>query len=152
MQCLVRILIGAIMKRKMSYLGAAGLLGALGTAVIAPAPAQAASAPTTSPAAASRVYHSTWGFTCESGYACASVPYGSGWYVFKFYNYGTYSLSNWFGTDTAFNDQTGGAAMRLSNGSDVQVECIAGQTPEAHFDTDVNWTPIYKIRLTASTC
>ena len=98
------------------------------------------------------MFSTTWGFTCEPGLACASVPYGGGWYVFKFYAYGTYNLSNWYGTDTAFNDQTGGAAMRLYNGSNAQVECIRGQDPIAHFDMNVNWTPIYKIRLTSSAC
>jgi hypothetical protein len=140
------------MRRKIRHIGMVGVLTALLTAIVAPTPAQAASAPTTSPSAASRVFQSNSAFTCESGYACAAVPYGSGWYIFKFYNYGTYYLSNWYGTGTAFNDQTGGAAMKLYNSSGTQVECIQGQTPEAHYDQNVDWTPIGNIRLTSSTC
>jgi len=121
--------------------------------IAAPSAANAASAPTTSPAAASRTFSTTWGFTCETGYACASVPYGNGWYTFKFYNYGTYYLNNWFGTDTAMNNQTNAAAMRFLNGSGGQIQCIAGQIGGvAHYDMDVDWNPIWRIQLTSSAC
>lgn len=113
-----------------------------------------AQAPTTSPAAVSRTFSTTWGFTCESGYACALVPYGNGWYTFKFYYYGTYYMSNWSGIGVAYNDQTGGAAMRLLNSSGGQIECIRGVGADgiAHFDDAVDWGPIWRIRLTASNC
>jgi hypothetical protein len=111
-------------------------------------------APTTSPAAASRTFSTTSGFTCESGYACALVPYANGWYTFKFYYYGTYYLSNWLGTGVAFNDQTGGAAMRLLDSSGGQLECIPGVGSDgiAQFDNDVDWGPIWRIQLTSSNC
>jgi len=111
-------------------------------------------APTTSPAAASRTFSTTWGFTCESGYACALVPYSNGWYTFKFFNYGTYALSNWLGTGVGFNDQTGGAAMRLLNNGGGQIECIRGVGSDglAHFDDNENWNPVFRIQLTPSGC
>jgi hypothetical protein len=115
---------------------------------------EVAVAPTTSPAAASRTFSTTFGFDCESGYACALVPYRNGWYTFKFFNYGTYFLSNWFGHGVGFNDQTGGAAMRLRDSSGVQLECIRGVGSDgvAHFDDDVDWGPIWRIQLTSSGC
>jgi hypothetical protein len=128
------------------------VVAALATAAIAvPTSAFAASAPTTSPAAYSRVFQTTSGFTCDSGFACAKVPYSNGWYIFKFYNYGTYGLSNWFGEGIAFNSQTGAAAMRLYDGSGNQVECIPGGPP-AHYDDSENWDPIWSIKLTSSPC
>ena len=69
----------------------------------------AAAEPTTSPAAARRYWISGAHYlTCETGYVCAAVPYGGGYYVFKFYYYGTYKLSYWYGTGYLANRQTGG--------------------------------------------
>src|SRR5688572_20604442 len=104
----------------------AGVLGAALT-IVAATPAHAAPAPTTSPAAASRVFQNNEDFLCADGYVCATVPYGSGFYIFKFYNYGTYYLSNWFGVGIVFNNQTGAAAARLRNSSGSQLQCIPGQ-------------------------
>lgn len=112
-------------------------------------PAQAAPAPTTSPAAAVRYWKPLGGsWLCETNYACASVPYNGGEYIFKFYNYGSYYLSNWFGPySPAINNQTGGAAMRLYNGSGVQVKCI----PAPGLDYQ-SWDPIWRIDLTSTPC
>jgi hypothetical protein len=139
-------------KRKILSIGLAAVLAAALTAVAA-TPALAASAPTTSPAAASRVFQWNQDFNCESGYACATVPYAGGYYIFKFYYYGTYSLSNWLNIGIAFNDQTNAAAMRLRDGNGTQVECIRGQIDGvAHFDDWVDWNPIWRIQLTSSGC
>jgi hypothetical protein len=132
-------------------MAAVAVLAALLTVIVAPAPAQAVSAPTTSPSAAVRYWTTDIeGITCESGYACATVPYGSGVYVFKFYYYGTYYLSNWYGWGWGINNQTGGAAMRILNSSGGQMQCIA--PPPVQWTTDVYWTPVYRIQLTSSSC
>jgi hypothetical protein len=125
------------------------LVVAVAGIVAVESPANAASAPTTSPVAASRTFQTTWNPDCPSDYACAWVPYGNGRYLFKFYRYGTYYLSNWFGEEGyAANNQTGGAAMRLYDSRNVQVQCIPGGFGEAFVD----WNPVWSIRLTATPC
>jgi hypothetical protein len=106
-----------------------------------------APAPTTSPAVSRQFLTNRNDFDCPNGYGCALVPYGNGYYFFKFYNYGTYYLSYWSGTEAAFNAQTDGAAMRLYDSSGSQVKCIPA------YDWDyVDWEPIWSISLTASPC
>jgi hypothetical protein len=111
-------------------------------------PALVAAAPTTSPAAAQRFQvPAGWFEECPTGYVCATVPYGSGSYVFRFLHYATYTLYNWNGVGVVDNRQTGGAAARLLGSNGGQLIC---KTPPVR-DT-VNWGPIYYIQLTASTC
>ncbi|WP_433167358.1 hypothetical protein [Kribbella sp. CA-247076] len=109
----------------------------------------AAAAPTTSPAAASRVYlpPGSPSVNCDVGYACASVPYGNGYYWFKFYKYGTYTLHNWFGVGVANNTQGFGAAMRILGANGNQLGCEPPPVRDLY-----NWTPVYYIRLTATPC
>ncbi|MFI6299955.1 hypothetical protein ACIBEJ_50770 [Nonomuraea sp. NPDC050790] len=138
----------AALKRSLTTMAAVGVLLGGGPAVAAGAEVSAA-APNTSPAAASRQFISGGGsVTCQSQYACASVPYGNGAYVFKFFRYGRYSLSDWLGRGIAANSQTGGAAMRLENRNQVQIGCI----PAGVSGIGVDWDPVWFINLTASPC
>ncbi len=115
----------------------------------AAAPALATPAPSTSPSVTHQFVPDGGGFTCESGYACAGVPYSTGVYVFKFYYYGSYSLSYWFNTGFVINNQTGGAAFRIYNSSGGQVRCFpASPNPQ----NGVDWDPIWSVRLTSSGC
>lgn len=107
--------------------------------------------PTTSPSGPSTSVKRTFiesyeNFVCAQGWACATVPYANGWYLFSFYQYRTYNLSNWSGVGGTFNNQHSNASMRLYNGSNVQVLCIPAGGP------DVNWNPIWSIRLSATPC
>lgn len=125
-----------------------GANGAKTITVVGRAATAARAVPTTSPVVQHTYLKQGEHTTCPSGYACAAVPYSTGAYVFKFYEYGGYSLSYWGGTSEALNNQTGGAAMRLDNVNGTQVRCIA---PPAHV-YDADWDPIWRIRLTASSC
>ncbi|MBN1170841.1 MAG: hypothetical protein JXA67_01590, partial [Micromonosporaceae bacterium] len=94
------------MRRKIRHIAMTivTVLATLPAILMAPAPAQAAAAPTTSPTPASRYFTTNIeAIGCASGYVCAVVPYGDGVYVFKFYTYGTYYLSNWYGTGFVTN-------------------------------------------------
>jgi len=106
-------------------------------------------APSTSPAVTHVYLPSGSSTTCPSGYACAAVPYGSGWYVFKFYDYGGYSLSYWGGKGQVVNNQTGTAAMRIDNVNGGQVRCFP---PTGIVVGDIDWDPIWRVRLTSSGC
>ncbi|MFE6750735.1 hypothetical protein ACFVGM_33120 [Kitasatospora purpeofusca] len=83
---------------------------------------------------------------CDSGYVCF-YP-GAGWNgdrpSHRYYNYGTYNLSNMFGTYRIFNNQTGGAIVRTCtgyNGTGCQGDLPAGW----YIDKDM--TPINSIVL-----
>jgi hypothetical protein len=107
----------------------------------------AASPPTTSPVVENWWYDSRGGFPqCPYHYACAHVPWYSGFYFFKFYYYGTYKLYNWYGWGWASNNQSGFAAMRLLDVNRHQVTCLVPAL------WSVNWDPIWYIRLTSSPC
>jgi hypothetical protein len=138
-----------------TFLAVVGLLASFLTA--APAAAQgetahsetAAAAPTTSPAAR----HRTWlpagsTYTCESGFACATVRYGQGFYLFKFYAYGTYALQNWYGDGYVWNAQTGGASVRVLGSGGGQLLCEA-RSPWVRY---VDWNPAWYIRLSPGGC
>jgi hypothetical protein len=105
--------------------------------------------PTTSPPAESRIFVPVGGsFTCAPGRACAVVPFSNGAYVFKFFQYGRYGLSNWFGTGAVLNNQTGVAATRLDNNNGTQLLCVPAGTGR----NGVGWDPVWFIRLTPSAC
>lgn len=111
-------------------------------------PRAAAAVPTTSPAV-EHVYVPGGAATpCPSQYACVSVPYGTGWYVFKFIAYRTYTVSNWVGTGPFLNRQTGGAAARYDNANGSQLGCVPADG-QHHW---INLTPVYRVRLTATPC
>jgi hypothetical protein len=103
-------------------------------------------APTTSPAAKERYWASGGGFYCYTGYVCATVPYEGGYYVFKFYNYGTYRLSSWYGLGRLINNQSGGASARLQNKYGDEIGCM----PRG--EVDINWDPIWYLQLTIPPC
>ncbi|MBE3200184.1 MULTISPECIES: hypothetical protein [Parafrankia] len=112
---------------------------------------QAAPAPSTSPVANQVLFVTSLNSApagCPYNYGCAYVPYGGGWYVFKFYYYRTYYLSNWFGVGPVVNFQSAGAAMRLYNSAGAQITCI----PADSAPTTANWDPVWSIRLTSSPC
>jgi len=133
------------LRRKIS---AIGMVVAASTA-LAVAPASAATAPSTSPSVSHTYYSNPANIpACKSGYGCAIVAYGSGYYVFNFYNYGTYSLSNWNGRGGLTNKQTGGAAVRVYNKSGTQIDCLS----PANITYELDWTPAWSIKLTASGC
>jgi len=124
------------------------LLGLLVTGA-PPAPAVTYTPNTSPPAAVRYEYYGSGGLQCQSGYACTTLEYPAGvirW-VFKFYYYGTYSLSHWSGTGWAANSQTGGAAMRLLDRNGYQITCV----PAGDWRY-VNWDPVWFIRLTSSPC
>ena len=134
--------------RKRTKIAAAGATLMAAAALVA-APASAATPPSTSPSVSHKYYSSGADIpACASGYACAIVAYGSGYYVFNFYTYGTYSLSNWIGQGGLTNAQTGGASVRVLNSSGTQIDCL----PAEPITYEVNWSPAWKIRLTSSGC
>jgi hypothetical protein len=105
--------------------------------------------PYTTPAAAVSYRYVGGPISCDSGYACAILDTSDGnhnW-VFKFYYYNTYRLSYWHGSGSAYNHQTGGAAMRILDVNGRQLVCVP-----AGADIPVNWDPAWFIRLTPSPC
>ncbi len=108
----------------------------------------AAAAPTTSPAVQRDWIPNGSTYECDRGYACATVKYGAGYYVFRFYYYGTYALSNWYGDGYVLNNQTGGAAVRVLDVHGGQLLCES-RSPWSRY---VVWDPAWYIRLTSSSC
>lgn len=134
-------------------LAASMVMGALSTVAV-PAEASppalegiAAGVPDTSPAAASRTYE-TYIASCSSGYVCAAIPYGDGYFNFKFYAYGTYRLYNWLGFGSIVDKQTGTASTRTLNASGRQLACWNAGGASSSYD----WTPVEYIQLTQSRC
>ncbi|WP_405059244.1 hypothetical protein OG474_41870 [Kribbella sp. NBC_01505] len=108
-----------------------------------------AAVPTTSPAVSRQFVPSGQQVNCPTGYACAVViAIGGGGYFFKFYNYGTYTLSNWTGIGEYRNYQTGGAAFRAYGSAGQSLGCMAAGTGS----NEINWNPIYTLKLTAAPC
>lgn len=105
-------------------------------------------APYTSPAAAQRYFQWHEEFWCESGYVCASVPHGGGYYVFKFLQYGTYRLSYWYCCGLFHNSQTGDAAAKLLDINGRQLYCLNPYPG----DIWVDWNPVWYIKLTSNPC
>ncbi|MFG1628131.1 hypothetical protein [Kribbella sp. NPDC049227] len=113
----------------------------------APSPNAIAAVPSTSPAV-EHVFLAPGGSTiCKSGYACAFVPYSNGFYVFKFVHYDGYSVSNWLNVGPFLNNQTGGAGAKWDNVNGRQLGCVAAGTGR-----NVDWNPVWRVRLTASGC
>ncbi|MFJ9694816.1 hypothetical protein [Kitasatospora sp. NPDC101183] len=85
-------------------------------------------------------------YGCPSGYVCL-YP-GAGWNnnqpTSTYYRYGTYNLSNMYGTYRIYNNQTGGATMRTCTGYDG-VGC-EGYLPAGWY-IDKDMTPINSITL-----
>lgn len=87
---------------------------------------------------------------CPSGWACI-YPQDAGWNgdrpSLKYYNYGTYQLSNQFGNHYVYNNQTGGAPIWLCtdwNGNTCPWYVAAGSYAV------VNLTPINSVKLVPS--
>lgn len=143
------------MKPRILSVAMVGVIVALLIAVV-PGPAQAEPCPNSTcvypPETSPHVTHSWsktapyWG-DCPTGYACAIVPYNGGYTFFKFYYYGTYSLSNWYGRGSVYNHQTDGASMRLYDRNGAQLACIKAEWPWSG-----NWDPVWSVRLTALPC
>lgn len=139
------------LRKKISVLTAA-VAASAALAVIpsgVAAPASAATPPSTTPSVPHSYYSAIGNFpACNSGHACADVKYGSGYYFFDFYRYGTYSLSHWLGLGSVDNLQTGGAAVRTYDNNGHQIKCLKPNSATFTFD----WTPVWSIKLTASGC
>ncbi|SNT36134.1 hypothetical protein SAMN05421812_10515 [Asanoa hainanensis] len=139
------------MKRKVLSVGLVGVLIALLTAVLTPTAALAAPTPSTSPRVIPELTNQIVP-QCPTGYACAVVyrdgP-GIGFrYVFRFYHYGTYNLSNWITGGQAFNMQMDDASMRLLGQNGAEIECIPPNDPDPALD----WNPVWKIQLSPTPC
>ncbi len=133
--------------RKISVLGTAATAAL--AVVLTGGSAHAAPAPSTSPSVSHPYYSDPAKIpACRSGYACAIVAYGSGYYVFNFYDYGTYSLSNWNGQGGLTNRQTGGAAFHIYNSGGGQIDCVS----PAPITDEVNWSPAWSVKLTSTGC
>jgi hypothetical protein len=119
------------------------------TALVAPA----VSAPTTSPAARTRTFTTGSTLTCpptgqpDIGWGTAQVRYGSGFYNFGFFTYGTYYLSHFVGTGIAINCQYDQAGMRLLDNFGGEIRCLYTGDSEV-----VDWGPVYRIQLTTRSC
>ncbi|WP_143049728.1 hypothetical protein [Asanoa ishikariensis] len=125
------------------------MLIALFTAVVAPAPAQAAGTPSTSPKVIPEVT-SEVNPPCRDGYACAHVlgdSVGNYRYIFRFYTYNTYNLNGWTNWGYAINRQTNGASMRLLNQSGGLILCVPPKNQPL-----VDWYPVWKIQLSPTPC
>jgi hypothetical protein len=85
---------------------------------------------------------------CSSGYACAYLSGNNRDWEFQFFNYGGYSLSNWFNTGPLVNHQTGGASVRTYDLSGRQIQCFAPRSASY----GVNWNPVWRINLTSTPC
>jgi hypothetical protein len=86
---------------------------------------------------------------CPPGYVCL-YPQDAGWNndtpSDKWYDYGTYQLSNQYGYHFILNNQTGGAGLRLCNGWNGEAcpwSVTAGDSARLDF------TPLNSIRLTS---
>lgn len=118
------------------------------TTAVASNTAVAADPPATEPGATYRYYSGSKTVSCERGYACASAPYWLGYYIFKFYDYGTYKLYRWLGTGSLANNQTGGASVRLLDVNKRRLKCRQAGTGWG----DVNWDPVYYIQVSRYAC
>jgi hypothetical protein len=107
-----------------------------------------AAIPSTSPAVEHVFITGSQTTTCNVGYACAGVAYGNGTYVFKFVHYDGYSVSHWEGLGYFLNNQTGGAGARYDNQNGSERGCV----PAGIIRSNLDWHPVYRIRLTAAPC
>jgi len=138
-------------KRKVLSIGMVGVLVALLTAVLTPTAAQAAATPSTSPRVIPELTNQIVP-ACNPGYACAVVnrdgPNSGFRYVFRFYYYQTYNLSNFVNVGMAINRQYGDASMRLLGQNGNLIECIPGNDQ----DPAVDWNPVWKIQVSPTPC
>jgi hypothetical protein len=107
-----------------------------------------AAIPSTSPAVERVFITGSQTTPCNPGYACAGVAYGNGTYVFKFVHYDGYSVSHWEGLGYFLNNQTGGAGARYDNQNGSERGCV----PAGIIRYNLDWHPVYRIRLTAAPC
>ncbi len=68
-------------------------------------------------------------------------------YVFRFYYYQTYDLSNWNMSGWVVNSQTGTAKMRLLDQNGGLIVCLRPGS-----QTSLHWGPVWKIQLTPNAC
>jgi hypothetical protein len=111
-------------------------------------PSVVAALPSTSPSVTREYIAPGRVKVCPQAFACANVPAGDGgWYAFSFTRYGTYSLHSWTGVGPAVSRQTGGAAFRWYDVNGRQLGCLRPNERK-----DINWSPVWSIRLTESPC
>ncbi|WP_454855244.1 hypothetical protein [Promicromonospora soli] len=114
------------------------------------APASAASLeapPGTSPGTDVRYWTSSHSYVCDPGQVCFAVPYNGGYYIFKEASAGTYGLSNWFGSGSWLDNQTGGWSSSIHNANGSQRQCL-----QRAFDPVVDWEPVWSFRIRTSGC
>lgn len=91
--------------------------------------------------------------SCPSGYVC--IYQGDIWdggsyhpMVARYYNYGTYNLSNMVGSYTVKNCQTGGAGVAAYSGSNATGSLLWDlRTNNCLSGMWTNMTPVYSLRL-----
>ena len=125
--------------------------GALQVSLPKPANATASAAslaapPTTSPATDVRYWTPEHAYVCSAGQVCFAVPYNGGYYIFKETSAGTYGLSNWFGTGSWADNQTGSWSSSIHNADGSQRACLQRNV------ASVYWTPVWSFRIRTFGC
>lgn len=97
--------------------------------------------PTISPSV--EVTHEKTSYICYSGELCDVVydPAAGEWDVFRMVKCTTYSLSDWLGDGTYYDNQTGGVRSYFYGSSGNVIKSFVS----GHNVTQ-NWTPVYKIK------
>ncbi|WP_129787221.1 hypothetical protein [Promicromonospora panici] len=116
----------------------------------ATAPASAASLaapPDTSPATDGRYWTSEHAYLCDVGQVCFAVPYNGGYYIFKEASAGTYGMSNWFGTGSWIDNQTGSWSSSIHNADGSRRQCL-----QRAVDPSVYWTPVWSFQIRTFGC
>ncbi|MFD5079918.1 hypothetical protein [Streptomyces sp. NPDC058371] len=82
--------------------------------------------------------------TCDSGNLCTAVydPTKADYVVFYLYYCDTYTLSNWSGSGSYRNSQTGGATAQFFGQSGNLLKSV----PAGGSSSSYNWSPVYSIR------
>jgi hypothetical protein len=83
---------------------------------------------------------------CPTGYVCLypNASWNNDQPAFKWYDYGSYNLSNQFGYKRFFNNQTGDAKARNCLGYNG-TNCQGNQSAGTYFDYD--YTPYNSVKL-----
>ncbi|MFD9059918.1 peptidase inhibitor family I36 protein [Kitasatospora purpeofusca] len=85
---------------------------------------------------------------CAAGNVCLYT--GTGWQGTRFdlFYYQTYSLANWNGAGSWFNNQTGGAFMKITDASGHTIRSSYAVSREGSFD----FNPAWYVTLCQSAC
>lgn len=143
-------------KRILSVAAAAVLATTLSTVILAPKAEAATPAPSTTPSV-TRIWRgtSTGPSQCSTGYLCAYVPYNGGYYEFKFYYCGVYSLHYWHDPSAlttesfVYDDQTGNPrTVYYGSTGNVLLNMITEPgLLQWVLQAQGGWNPVYSIRV-----